>query len=493
MASRKDGSKSASGAGDKNTVENPKRHSGSTKKPVTIDLKAETKPTSDIKKAAKPSVASGSKPEPKPAQKTAPTPKSGKSRIDPKPTGMSHKPATASGSGRLVAGIVGGVIAFGAAAGLQYLIGYPQSTGSVTIGANAELESRIEALENQTAPPTSLSDDDKTALANASSAAKQSAIKVNDVAERLQAAETALVGLEKSVSSGNAGENAGLASLTSRLAEMTEKIETLNTVVSEGGSGDAIDPASFEELNNKVGGIEQKIASFSTSIEQLTGKIASLSETATGDANAIAAKKWDEERAKEALETALEDIQALQQRAAQPTGEDRAALALAASGLKGEIDRGGPFEASLATLAVVAGNSLDLSALKAFSKTGIPTLSAISNAYPPVADAVLKLTQAASGGSVFERLLSNAGTLVKLKSDTPEEGNTPRAILSRLEHALDTGRLDTVLMEWETLPDAAKSASKEWIATVRSRHDADTLMQKIVASMLSRLVPAGDG
>ncbi len=496
MASHKDGSKPASGSGDKKTAEQTKRHSGSSKKPVTIDLKAETKATSDTKpsdakKAVEPTVSTDSKLETSHAQKPASPPKSNppkasNARVDPKPTVASSKPAASSGSGRLIAGIVGGIIALGGLAGLMYLIGYPQSKGSVIVGANAELESRIEALENQTAPPAILSNDDKAALANSSSIAKEAAIKTKDVAERLHVAEASLAALEKSVSSGNAGENAGLASLSSKLTEVSQKLEALSTVVSEDGSGDAIDPASFEELNNKVAGIAQ-------SIEQLSDKIAKLSDTAAGDADALAAKKWDEERAKEALETALEDIEALQEKASQPTGEDRAALAVAASGLKGEIDRGGPFESSLSTLVAVAGDSLDLSALKAFSKTGIPTLSAISNAYPPVADAILKLTQATNGSNVFQRLLSNAGTLVKLKSDTPENGNTPRAILSRLEHALDTGRLDTVLKEWETLPDAAKSASKEWIATVRSRHDADTLMQKIVASMLSRLVPAGDG
>lgn len=152
---------------------------------------------------------------------------------------------------------------------------------------------------------------------------------------------------------------------------------------------------------------------------------------------------------------------------------ERAVLAQGALAALGRaILSGGPFDDALSDLTNAAGVPAP-PVLRSAASDGIPTLSALQDAFPAAARAALAASvQLDPSANVLDRL----GTFLKVqtgaRSLTPKEGQDPDAVLSRAEAALKEGRVRDALDLIATLPKEGQEAMADWTRTALTHADA---------------------
>ena len=93
---------------------------------------------------------------------------------------------------------------------------------------------------------------------------------------------------------------------------------------------------------------------------------------------------------------------------------------------------GRPFAAELATIKSFVADPGDLGPLPAYADKGIPTVPELARSFAASRDAALAAASPAPSGSLIDRLLASASTLVKVKRvDEAATGDSPSAVLAR--------------------------------------------------------------
>lgn len=233
--------------------------------------------------------------------------------------------------------------------------------------------------------------------------------------------------------------------------------------------------SEFAALSDRVAALEERpIVDLSTldnsdaveaELEKLRGEIA--------EASAAAQAQIDAARNEATLleQNALEAAQAAARRAA-------------LSRVLAALDSGAPYADTLAEFTEVAGVEIP-AGLSAGAENGVPTLAALQADFPPLArDALSAMRRADEGG---ENTLSNFfQTQFGVRSLEPQEGDSPNAVLSRIEAAATEGRLTDALAEAEALPDEGKSILAPWIEAAQLRvaafEAADALTQTVTTN-----------
>lgn len=174
-------------------------------------------------------------------------------------------------------------------------------------------------------------------------------------------------------------------------------------------------------------------------------------------------------------------VQDAQVRKAEAEAAERAtAIGNALSGIRLALENGTPF-ADLLGVLDTHGISLP-DGLRAAAVTGAPTRTDLQSSFPPAARAALaaarKAGEARDGGGVGAFLKTQFG----VRSLEPQQGDSPDAILSRTEAALQAGNLDQVLAGLDTLSGASRDQMAAWRARVQTRLDADTAVQALTES-----------
>lgn len=143
------------------------------------------------------------------------------------------------------------------------------------------------------------------------------------------------------------------------------------------------------------------------------------------------------------------------------------------------LDSGAPFADALAD--VEANSDAPLSeALAQTASEGVPTIAALAEGYPDAARAALAAARSDAPASGVGSFLSKQ---LGVRSVAPREGDDPDAVLSRMEAAVKEGRLADALAEMEALPDAAKAPLAAWadLANLRltATGDAEALANSL--------------
>ena len=453
-------------------VNSPKiRHSKPQRDPVTIDLDAESvKAESASPDTAKPeaaaTAASAKSPEPAPEAKAADkplldevAPKAG-AENDTKPPFGREQPSTSpqpaagadktppksspplppraepkrGGISAIAAGFVGGLIALAGAGALQYGGVLPPLGGNTTATAEFDgLRAEIVTLRDQIA---------------AVPAPENLAPRLDELAAALGETRTQLQALQ-----------AGGTPSPEAAAALDERLKTLEAAIAAAQQGgqpvdlaplnqrlDALDAAVAETKQAASGAaapLEQRIASLEAKIQELGGKVAEQAE--------------------------------------QPS----AALAIAASALKATIDRGDPFMTELETYASIAPQSSEIDALRGLAAAGVPARTAIDDAFPAAANAMIAAAKAEDPNAGFiDRLMSSAQSLVQVRPVGTVEGEDAPAIVARMEVALKKGDYAGLVAEYDKLPEPAKAAGADFIAKVKARQAADGLIGTILSAAL---------
>ncbi|WP_340159244.1 hypothetical protein [uncultured Hoeflea sp.] len=357
----------------------------------------------------------------------------------------SSKPRTSAdkksggGLGMVMSGVIGAVIALGGGYALQAggVLPAPGAGGDT----NAPLVSRVEALSSQV-ETLSQQLENSTAQAGAEVPA--------DLGARLDSLESGLAEVAARPA-GSEGDPAQLAPIEERLAALESKIAELGD-----GTAEA-DPALAAELN------ELRAAQ--------SGMQAALSELQS-DSNAVAEKL-----------SALETEQAtLSEQVDAPARQIDVARAIAAAGLKSAIDRGGSFMSELEAFASVAPDDPAVSELRELAARGVPSRADLVAGF---SDAASTAIAAANPGDpeagLVDRLMSSAMSVVKVRKVGDIEGDSAEAITARAEARLLNGDLDAAVSEWNTLPEAALTATAEYGDALAARARAERLVASAVA------------
>jgi hypothetical protein len=342
--------------------------------------------------------------------------------------GRSGRPRTGT---LILAGVVGGVIA--TVLGIAYHASGVVPSRAETMatdalgkidtldGSVAALDTRLAAVEAQTAP----------------------------------LAGTGLATLADKVSSLEALENENRARI--------EKLEAAPaTGVGEGGAGGT----ALNAIETRVAKLESDMA---TAI-QATSAVPALQDRLA------------------AVEASVKDlgtrIDTLAARPPPAVESERAARALAIGMLQQAADKGGPFLTDLAMLKTLGMDNADLAALEPLAGKNTPSGPALQEQFPAVADAILAATSGVDpNAGFFERLVSAGRGLVTVRPTAPIAGDTPEAIVSRMQAAVDKGDLAGALAERKALPADGQAVSAAWAEAADDRVAIDGLVDKLALSV----------
>jgi hypothetical protein len=153
---------------------------------------------------------------------------------------------------------------------------------------------------------------------------------------------------------------------------------------------------------------------------------------------------------------------------------ERIVLSLELANLKRALDRGQGYAAELAEVNKAAQGKLDLAALERFKDTGVATLPELKATFRPVMNAVIDADTEPADGSVFDRLLAGAKSVVRVRKISHEAGDeSAEAVVSRIEEALADERLGDVIAQAKSLPAHAQAPIQDWLQKVSARHSVD--------------------
>jgi hypothetical protein len=153
---------------------------------------------------------------------------------------------------------------------------------------------------------------------------------------------------------------------------------------------------------------------------------------------------------------------------------ERIVLSLELANLKRALDRGGAFASELAAVQKTAGGKLNLKALEAAKDTGVPTAATLADEFRTVAYAIIAADGAPGDGSVVDKLITSAKSIVRVRKSSADAADTSaEAIASRMDAALKANRLGEVASEAGKLSAKAKAAGAAWLAKVEARAGVD--------------------
>ena len=356
----------------------------------------------------------------------------------------------------------------------------------------AQLQAR---LDEMAAAPASGEAAVPAELAGQIEAAAQAARSAQaDSGSALSAIETLTAdidALRSAMSSGAAGEGAGLETLSGRLDQIEAQVTGMTAQMADlsASGADAAGAEAMQALGETVAAVQGDLDALRGDLDTLAGDVGTVRdsvqgmETTVSDGLAALAARID------ANEAALSEAQ---DRLAEGGADSTVvARAIAAAGLKSAIDRGSAFATELEAYASVAGEDETVAQLRDFAASGVPTVTQLSDGFAAVANRIVATGQGLDeNASLGDRLMSSARSLVQVRPVGEAEGDTPGAIAARVETRLKDGNLEGALAEWETLPDPAKAASADFMDRVRARQTVDQLVAGALANAMSAARPS---
>ncbi|APG92768.1 COG4223 family protein [Sinorhizobium americanum] len=239
-------------------------------------------------------------------------------------------------------------------------------------------------------------------------------------------------------------------------------------------------------LESRLAALEQAAPSAANApdVTALQAEVANLTKE-------IAALKTELADARQSADTAKAElagrIDQAEQKLNEPVNDIEMAKAIAVTALKTAIDRGGPFLAELDALRSIAPEDAAVKELAGDAKTGVATRTDLREAFPATATAMLDaLHQPDPNEGFFARLYSSAMSGIRVRPIGSVEGDTPEAMIARIEDKLNNGDLKGASLEWEGLPDAAKAAGQDFKEKLDRRLRVETAISAAVAATMTR-------
>ncbi len=241
-----------------------------------------------------------------------------------------------------------------------------------------------------------------------------------------------------------------------------------------------------------------------TLVQRVSGIERELAETATQGGNpanpapaalAAADVQAEAERAIAPLQTRLaaleRDMDALSKAQAERQGDAKtAALAVAFTNLKRAVSDGRPYASELATVESLAPKKLALTELAAYKDAGVPTLAALTRDFPEISKRAIESHYQGNSSTFVGEMLARARSAIQI---TPgdKSGNSPEAVIGRMQGALRSGDLGAAVLEGSALQGRAAETMQPWLQSAQSRLVAEEALRQTDAELLAALTKPG--
>lgn len=341
------------------------------------------------------------------------------------------QPSSRRGVNAIAAGVIGGVIALAGAGLLQAVgvLGSPASKGAALDGVNGEiasLKSEIAALK-------------ETGDTGASAKVDVLSSSLNQVKADVAALKSA---------AGQGGDGAAVKALADKVGQIETTVADLQQ---KAGSAAPVD---LSPLNEKLAGLDALVKSAAEAAKAADGRVAALEQSVSQLSGKVEAQ------------------------ASQP----KIALAIAASALKAALDRGAPFATELDTFAAIAPNAPEIAVLRSYAEKGVPTRATIASEADAAASAMVEAaTPVDQNAGFFQSLVTSAKSLVKVRPVGAVEGKGAPETVARMEVAVNQGDYAKALSEYDTLPDAVKTAGADFAGKLKARIEVEKQIDALIA------------
>lgn len=388
-------------------------------------------------------------------------------------------PASGGGFGRVVtagvAAVIGGVIAIAAQPYLAPYLGAPAGADPAAIAALSERVTRLEG------------------------SAVQIAANAKAIAALQAAAKAAPAAAPAPVASGAAAPVSD--ALAGRLGELAGRVEALT------GQGDVL-----TRLTGELGAYSGEISAVKTRLETMATAIATTSGDVTALKEQLAAlSASDEKTATEiaGLQAALVAVdgrlgavvglsadlktrmEAIEGTKGGALGDrSLATVALALTAFSRDLDAGKPFAEPLAVLAPLLPEPAPAAVVAAAPK-GLPTVATLRAGFEEVASQLdIAVIRAEGGGSMLDRLVASAKTLVQVRSTEPGAAPPTGNPVEEIRAALALGDLPGALAVAKALPPETAGLVGDWTRQLQARVEASGFLTAAGAQLLARVAAA---
>ncbi|MGJ7041713.1 hypothetical protein J2Y63_004988 [Shinella sp. BE166] len=278
---------------------------------------------------------------------------------------------------------------------------------------------------------------------------------------------------------------------TSAVSALSNEVEALKTRLSEAGTASPVD----------LQPIETRIAALEKSTAEGTGATAAAPEAVTkleGDVTRLATELAALREAIAAVSSTesqlTERIAAAEQKLDEPRSDIAMARAVAASALKTAIDRGGPYLAELEAFASISPDDPSVAGLREQAAIGVPSRSDLVRDFQKTADAILDAVHQPEGDQgIFNRLMSSAASAIRVRPVGTVEGDSPEAIVARIETKLQNGDFKGAQIEWQTLPEGGQTAAADYKRTLDQRVAVEGLIGAVVSGAMNGTTTGNQG
>ena len=234
---------------------------------------------------------------------------------------------------------------------------------------------------------------------------------------------------------------------------------------------------------------EQAVAALGERVDALEQRLQDAPDT-TGAASAeqiatVSERLAGVEASISTLRAALEEVRA--QSRENVAAARASALAMATSKLRRAVDSGEAYAAELAAVRDLLPQPLESDTLAGAAQDGVPTLRDLRQSFSGYATNALEAVGAGGDDSIIGQIVESARSVVTVRPVGEIEGDTPSAIIARMENRLRAGDLASVVAQSDDLSGAAAVQLVPWIEQVRKRINAnaelDALESRAVAAI----------
>ena len=264
----------------------------------------------------------------------------------------------------------------------------------------------------------------------------------------------------------------------SEVTALSNEVAALKTRLS-----DQAGPVDLQPIETRLAALEQAAGSakdaapseasekLEADVTRLTTELAALREAVARTNDAVTST---ESELTERIAAAEEKLEA--------PSDVSMARAVAASALKTAIDRGGPYLAELEAFASVAPDDPSVAGLREHAAVGVPSRSDLVRDFDGAADNILDAVHQPEGDQgIINRLMASAASAIRVRPVGSIEGDTPEAIVARIENKLQNGDFKGAAIEWQALPEKGKAAAADY----KNKLDARVRVEELVGAAVS--------
>lgn len=248
--------------------------------------------------------------------------------------------------------------------------------------------------------------------------------------------------------------------------------------------------ADTDRISGTTAAAKEDVTRLSTAVAEFKSSVDSQLKSFAKPADVTAAVNPVNNKLAE-LEQRVQTISSNEQSRQQ--NAQRIVLSLELSNLKRALDRGQGqgYAAELEEVRKAAAGQLDLGPLERFKDTGVATPAELKAAFRPLINAVIDADLEPADGSVIDRLLAGAKSIVRVRKVSHDADDTStEAIVARMETALNDGRLGDVLTLSQQLPQRARVPIEDWLIKVTARNTVDEAIAAVDAQLKASLAGA---